>query len=62
MKTNTQISRFNATGLKVRTAVKGGKLTSNHTRAGLNVRTAVKSGRIAANYCRRALALDGTAL
>ena len=44
-----------ARGLKVRTAVSGGRISANHNQAlraarGLKVRTAVCGGRIAANH------------
>ena len=59
MKATSQISKLLATGFKIKTAVKGGRLSGNHTRAGLIVKAGVKGGKLSTNHCRRALAADG---
>ena len=43
---------MNATTLKVKTGLKGGRLAANHSR-GLKVTTGLKGGRLAANHSRR---------
>ena len=41
--------------MKVKTALRGGKLAANHTRAALKVRTGLKAGRLAGNHSRTLL-------
>jgi hypothetical protein len=43
--------------IKVKTTLKAGRITANHTRRTLRVRTGLKAGRITANHARNALAL-----
>jgi len=43
-------------GLKVRTGIKAGKISANHSRAGLKVKAGIKAGKISANHARTALA------
>ena len=43
--------------IKVKTALKAGRITANHARNSLRVRTALKAGRITANHARKTLAL-----
>jgi len=40
------------TTLKVKTAIKGGRLASNHVRKALKVKAGVKGGRLASNHAR----------
>jgi hypothetical protein len=42
--------------LRVKTAIKGGRLAQNHNaRTSLRVKTAIKGGRLAQNHTRRAI-------
>jgi hypothetical protein len=41
--------------LAVKTGIRAGRITTNHSRSALKVKTAVRAGRIAVNHNRRAL-------
>jgi len=43
---------MNKNALRVKTAIKGGKLAANHSRAALKVRTGRKSGGESLNHAR----------
>jgi hypothetical protein len=55
MKMTSKITNRARTRVKVRSAIRGGKITTNHSRPGLRVRSAVRAGKIAVNHNRRAL-------
>jgi hypothetical protein len=40
-------------GVKVKTGLKGGRLSSNHNTPGLRVKSGLKAGRIAMNHSAR---------
>lgn len=40
-------------GVKVKTGLKGGRLSSNHNGPGLRVKTGLKAGKISANHNAR---------
>ena len=41
--------------LAVKTAIRAGRIATNHSRPALKVKTAIRAGRIAVNHNRRAL-------
>jgi hypothetical protein len=53
MEAKQQVRHHRTSGLKVRTAIRAGKLATNHSGAGLKVRTAIRAGKLATNHNRR---------
>lgn len=45
------------TGLKVKSSIRAGRLSSNHNRLPLHVRAGIKAGKLASNQARAPLAL-----
>jgi len=46
-----------SSALKVKTGLKGGRITMNHNRGGLKVKAGIKGGRIAQNHSRPSLGI-----
>jgi hypothetical protein len=55
MKSRQDSKQRPASGIKVRAAIKGGKISANRAARALSVRSDVKAGKIGANHNRRLL-------